>query len=156
MSRVVLLRLLLANGGQQEHASLELSAPGPIGHGDVGMIVRPIRRGGDALLVAQLQRLHAPYDLVHVASHARGVIEREHELVLGIDDEDGADGERQVLRVGIARVDHAVGGRDGAILVADDGKLDVDLVFTVGDDIVKPFLRLRCVFETGRGRETHM
>ena len=61
-------------------------------------------------------------------------------LFSGVHNEDRADGEGEVLLVGVARVDHAVGGGDGAVLVADDGEFDVDFVLAVGDDVVEPIL----------------
>mmetsp|Transcript_26393 Transcript_26393/g.56130 ORF Transcript_26393/g.56130 Transcript_26393/m.56130 type:complete len:315 (+) Transcript_26393:189-1133(+) len=138
--RIILTGLLLADRGQEEHAPLELRAPRPVRHRDVSVVVRPIRGRGDALLVAELKRLHTPDDLVHVPSHARGVVEAQHQLVLRVDDEHRADGQGEVLVVGRSRVYHAVGGGDGPVLVADDGELDVDLVLAVGDHVVEPLL----------------
>jgi len=94
----------------------------------------------DGLLVTELKRLDAPDDLVHIPADASGVVEAEHELVLGVDDEDRPDGEGELLLVAAARVDHAVLDGDGAILVADDRELDLDLVLAVGDDVLDPLL----------------
>ena len=105
------------------------------------------------LQLDELQGLDAPYDLVHVPPHARGVVEAEHELVLGIDDEHRADSERQLLLVEISRIDHAVGHGDGSVLVADDRKLDLDLVLAVGHDVLEPLLVALDGIDRQRGDE---
>lgn len=140
ISGIMLLRFLLAHGGKEEDRSLEVGRPAPVGHGDVGVVVGPVGRRRNAPLVAELQGLDAANDLVHVPSDAGGVVETQHQLVLGVDDEDRADGEGQILLVGRARVDHAVGGGDGAVLVANDGEFDVNLILAVSHDIVEPIL----------------
>ena len=53
-----LLGILLAHCWEQEHRTFELSAPGAICHGNISMIVRPVGRSGDRLLVWQLQSLN--------------------------------------------------------------------------------------------------
>mmetsp|Transcript_3703 Transcript_3703/g.8167 ORF Transcript_3703/g.8167 Transcript_3703/m.8167 type:complete len:248 (+) Transcript_3703:232-975(+) len=138
--RIMLLGLLLAHRRQQEHTSLKIRRSRSIRHGNIFMIVRPIRRRGNALFVTQLQGLDAADDFVHVPSHAGGIVEAEHEFVFGIDDEYRANGEGEVLVVGCARINHSVGGGDGTVLVADDGEFDVDFVFAVGYHVVEPIL----------------
>lgn len=63
---------------------------------------------------------------VHVASDTSGVVERQHELVLRIDDEDGADGERKLLLIAAARINHAIGCRDGTVGISNDGELCIE------------------------------
>ena len=87
------------------------------------MVVRPVRRGGDGFFVRQLQRLHASDDLVHVATDAGGIVERQHELVFGVDDEHRPDGQGQILIVGRAGIEHAERGGNLAVVVADDREL---------------------------------
>ena len=114
VAREALVRVLLRDGGEQEDGAL---------HADAVVVVRPVRRRGDGLLVGELQGLHAAQDLVHVAADAGRVVHHQHQLVLRVDDEDGADGERQALCVRVPGVDHAVELGDGPVLVADDREL---------------------------------
>lgn len=82
----------------------------------------PVDGGGDLVLVAQLQRVDDSEDLVKVPAGLGGVREGETDDLLGVDDEDGADGEGDPLGVYIGRVhgiEHVVEGRNGAIRVCD-------------------------------------
>ena len=91
---------------------------------------------GNGLLVAELKGLDTPDDFVHVPSDTRGIIQAEHELVLGVDDEHRPNRQRERLLVAIAGVDHSVSHGNRAILISDDGKLDLNLVLTVCDNIL--------------------
>lgn len=137
---IMFLRLLGTDCRKQEDASLKLGGSRPIRHENIGVIVRPIGRSGNTLFVAELKGLDASYDFVHVASHACGVVETEHEFVLWVDDEHGTDGERQGLLVGCAGIDHAVSHGDGAVGIADDWEFDLNFVFAVGHYVIEPFL----------------
>ena len=51
------------------------------------MVVWPIGGRGNTLLVGELQSLNTTDNFVHVASDASRVVQRKHQLVLGVDDE---------------------------------------------------------------------
>jgi len=135
----MLVRLFLGDRRQQEDRALE-GGRAAIARRDVGVVVGPVGRRGDRLFIRELQSRDAAHNLIHVAPDARWVVEREHQLVLGVDDEDGADGKGQVLVARGAWVDHAVRGRDRAVGVADDRKLDLDVVLAVCHHVVQPLL----------------
>jgi hypothetical protein len=112
----------------------------------------PVDRGGDPVLIAGLQAVEDTENLGSVAAGGGGVREDETDGLLGVDDEDGANGERNALGVdvgGILVVDHVVGKSDFALLVADDGELQLgagDLI-----DVLDPAL----MAVNGVGRETN-
>lgn len=138
--RVTLRGFIGGYSGQQKDGSLELGRVCAIRHEHFGVVVGPVGRCGDALFVGQLERLDAAHNLVHVAADAGGVVERQHELVLGVDDKDGANRQRQGLFVRSSRVQHAKRRADGSIGIADDRELDFDLVLAVRDHIREPFI----------------
>jgi len=83
----------------------------------------PVDRGGDAVLVAGLEGVQDAEDLGGVAPSGGGVRQDEADGLLGVDDEDRADGERNALGVdvgGILVVEHVVGKGDLALLVTND------------------------------------
>ena len=117
----------------------------------IGRASREAHRGGDGVFGGELKGLDAAADLVGVAADGGGVVEDELELLLRVDDEDGADGEGKALVVEVGGVVHVVLDGDGAIGVANDGKVDGDLVFAVSDDVPKPgVVRIHRVHGEGR------
>ena len=68
----------------------------------------PVDRGGDAVLVASLERVDNAQNLGGVTASAGGVREDGADGLLGVDDEDRADGESNALGVNV-----------GGILVVD-------------------------------------
>lgn len=107
----------------------------------------PVDRGGDALLVARLQGVDDAQDLGGVTAGRGGVHHGETDLLARVDDEDGADGERNALLVDVIQVllvDHIVQEGDLAVGIGDNGELHVrrgDLVnvldpLAVGADVV--------------------
>ena len=111
----------------------------------------PVDGGGDAVLVTSLQGVEDTENLSGVTASGGWVREDETDGLLGVDDEDRADGERNALRVdigGILVVDHVVGKSDLALLVANDGELQLgagDLI-----DVLDPAI----VAVNSVGRET--
>jgi hypothetical protein len=110
----------------------------------------PVDGGGDLVLVAGLERVDDAQDLGRVAAGGGRVGEDGADGLLGVDDEDGADGEGDALFVdvcGVLVVEHVVGVGDLALLVGDDGELDG----AAGDlgDVLDPAL----VGADGVGRE---
>lgn len=107
----------------------------------------PVDGGGDAVLVARLERVDDAQDLGAVAARRGRVREDGADRLLGVDDEDGADGEGDALGVDVGRVLEVEPGvcqslpsswsmdrREGlhvvevghlALLVADDGEVDL-------------------------------
>lgn len=70
----------------------------------------PVDRSGDAVLVASLERVDNAQNLSGVAASGGGVGEDGADGLLGVNDEDGADGESDALGVNV-----------GGILVVDPG-----------------------------------
>lgn len=103
----------------------EFGRTSAIWHGNFTMIVRPVSGRGNALLVAELKGFHTTHDFIHVTADASGVVQTEHQLVLGVDDENSTDGEGQILLVRVSRVNHSVFGANHPVLVTNDGKLHV-------------------------------
>lgn len=103
----------------------------------------PVDRGGDAVLVTSLERVHHTENLGGIASSGRGVAHDQADGLLGVNDEDGADGEGNALGVdigGILVVNHVVGVRDLAVLVANDGEAEVrasDLINVLDPALVR-------------------
>lgn len=88
----------------------------------------PVNRCHDALLVARLQGVNHTEDLSRVAASGRGVHHGETDLLVGVDDEDGPDGEGDALLgdvVQVALVDHVVQEGDLSVSIGDDGELQV-------------------------------
>jgi hypothetical protein len=120
----------------------------------------PVDGGCDAVLVPRLQAVEDTEDLGRVTTSGRGVGEDEADRLLGVDDEDGADGEGDALAVDVGRVLvvdpgtrvrrvscmrkcpdlHVVRQRNLALLVADDGELQLaaaDLIDVLDPAIVR-------------------
>lgn len=64
----------------------------------------PVDGGGDPVLVASLQGVDDTQDLLGVATGRGGVGQDGADGLLGVDDEDGADGESDALRVDVGGV----------------------------------------------------
>ena len=64
----------------------------------------PVDGGGDAVLVAGLERVDDPEDLGGVAAGGGGVRKDGADLLGGVDDEDRADGEGDALGVDVRGV----------------------------------------------------
>ncbi len=95
-------------------------------------------RGSDGVFGGKLKGLDAAAYLIGIATDRSGIVEGELELLLRIDNKDGADGEGETLVVQIGRVKHVVFYRDRAVGIADDGEVDCDFVFAVRDHIPEP------------------
>lgn len=70
------------------------------------------------MLVTELQRVNDTEDLVKVSSSLSWVRDGESDDLLGIDDEDGADGERNALGIDVGWVygiKHVIESRDFAV-----------------------------------------
>lgn len=97
---------------------------------------------GDAVLVARLQTVEDAQDLGRVAAGRGRVAQDKTDRLLGVDDEDGADGEGNTTvllqRFKIVLRDHVVEVGDVAVGVSDDGKLDGGLRRLV--DVFDPFV----------------
>ena len=65
---------------------------------------QPVDRSGDLVLVACLERIDDAEDLGGVATGAGGVGEDSADGLLGVDDEDGADGESNALLIDVGGV----------------------------------------------------
>ena len=94
----------------------------------------------DTLLIAELESLNTPDNLIHVPSNACGIVETEHEFVLGVDDKHCTDSQRELLLIATAWVDHSVRHGDGAILITNDRELDVNLILAVSNNVFKPLI----------------
>lgn len=96
---------------------------------------------GDPVLVSGLQAVQDAQDLCGIAAGGGRVAEDEADGLLGVDDEDGADGESNALCVDVCRVEvinHAIEVGNLAFLVGNDGELEVaarDLV-----DVLDPLV----------------
>ena len=73
----------------------------------------PVDWGGDAVLVAGLERVDNTEDFGGVTAGGGGVGEDEADGLLGVDDEDRADGERNALGVDVGGVLVVKPGRNG-------------------------------------------
>lgn len=104
------------------------------------------------MLVASLERVDNAEDLGSVAASGGRVGENSADGLLGVDDEDGADGESNTLGVdvgGVLVVEHVVGESNLAFLVANDGELEVGAADLV--NVLDP----ATVAVDGVGRETN-
>ena len=73
--------------------------------GDDDVVARdPVNRGGDLVLVAGLERVEDTENLGRVAASRGGVGQDETDLLVGVNDKDGADGESDALLVDVGGV----------------------------------------------------
>jgi len=101
----------------------------------------PVNGGDERVLVVQLKRVNDTEDFLRVTAGAGGVVDDCADDLLGIDEEDGSDGQGHALAVdvgGILVVDHVVQVGHLARLVGDDGEREVRLGDLV--DVLDPFL----------------
>lgn len=140
ITRIMLLCFLLTHGREQKDRTFELSAPAPIRHRDVGVIVWPVRWSSNTLLIAQLKGLYTTHNLIHIPTHTGWVIKTKHKLVLRVDNEDSADCKWKLLLIQIARIDHAIGDRNGSVLITNDWELDINFILAMSNDIFEPVL----------------
>ena len=99
----------------------------------------PVNRCRDSVLVASLKRIDDAEHLGRIAARRSRIGHDQSDGLLGIDNEDGADGEGDALLVDIRRillVQHVIEQSDLPLLVADDGKLQVAATDLV--DILDP------------------
>jgi hypothetical protein len=85
----------------------------------------PVDGCGNAVLIAGLKGVDDSEHLSGVAAGGSWVGQDEADRLLGVDDEDGADGEGNALGVdvgGVLVVEHVIGVCDLAVLVTDDGE----------------------------------
>jgi len=83
----------------------------------------PVDRSGDAMLVTSLERVDDTKNLSGVSASRGGVREDEANCLLGINDENGSDSERNALGVdigGVLVVKHVVEVSNLSLLVAND------------------------------------
>jgi hypothetical protein len=156
VSRVTILGFFLGDSRQQKDGTLERGRARTVGHENILVVVGPVGRGGNGLLIRQLQGLDTADNFVHIASDTSGVVEREHKLVFWVDDKDGTNGQGQLLFFRSARVDHTIGRANGTISVSNDRKLDFDLVLAMGNDIAEPVVvRLDGIHGEGSDETVH-
>jgi len=101
--------------------------PWPI-HTDNVVARNPVDRCCDPVLISRLQRVEHAQHLRRVAPRGRGVGEYEANRLLGVDDEDAADGEGNALCVDIRLVllvNHVVEIGNFAALVSDNGEFQL-------------------------------
>lgn len=87
----------------------------------------PVDWGRNPVLVADLQGINDPQDLIEMTTSACRVRDLEADHLLRVDDKNVTNGERDSLRIdvcGVQGVKHVVLGRDFAIFVADNGEVD--------------------------------
>src|SRR5688572_8999069 len=82
----------------------------------------PVGGRGARVLVGGLQGVEGAQHFVNVAAETHRVVDERAHLLLGVDDEDGADGRR----LGRAGVDEPVLLRDLGVEVRDDGEVYLD------------------------------
>lgn len=95
------------------------------------------------MLVGGLQSINDTEDLSGVTASGSGVGHDETDLLAGVDDENGADGQSHTLGVdvgGVLVVNHIVGVGDLALGVRDDGELELgagDLINVLDPGVVR-------------------
>lgn len=99
----------------------------------------PVNRASNAVLFGGLEGINNTENLSSVTTSRSGVGHDQTDLLAGVDDEDGADGQRHALGVdvgGILVVNHVVGVGDLALGVGDDGELELGAGYFV--DVLDP------------------
>lgn len=102
---------------------------------------QPVNRASDTILISRLERINHTEHLGSVPARRSRVRHDQTDLLSGVNDEDGADGESHALGVdvgGVLVVDHVVGVGNLALGVGDDGELEVGAVDLV--DVLDPGL----------------
>jgi len=85
----------------------------------------PVDRGSDTVLVTSLKRVDYPENLGGVTAGGSGVREDKANGLLGVDDENGTDGECNALGVdigGVLVVKHIISISNLSLLVTDNGE----------------------------------
>ena len=88
----------------------------------------PVNRASNAVLVGSLEGINDTENLSSVTTSRSGVGHDQTDLLAGVDDEDGADGQSQSLGVhvgGVLVVNHVVGVGNLALRVGNDGELEL-------------------------------
>lgn len=137
---IVRIGIFLGDGRKQKDATLELGGSFSVPDRNVGVVFRPVGRSRNRLFVTELKRLDTSNNLVRVSANAGRVVEGEHELIFGVDDKDGSNGEWEVLVIAGAGINHAVRGTDGSVRISNNRELDLDFVLTVSNDVLEPFV----------------
>jgi len=104
------------------------------------------------ILVTSLERVDNPQDLSSVPSSGGRVGENEADGLLGVNDEDGSDGESNSLGVdvgGILVIQHVVKVGNLPVLITDDWELQLGTGYLV--DVLDPAM----MGVNGVGRETN-
>lgn len=99
----------------------------------------PVDGGSDGVLVGGLEGVDDTEDLSSVTAGGGGVGQDGTDLLVGVDDENGADGESDALGVdvgGILVVNHVVQVGDLALRVGDDGESELGSGYLV--DVLDP------------------
>ena len=137
-SREQFLCLVILDGRRDDDIPLWL--PLTTHHRQTGDYL-PVNGGDERVLVIQLKRVNDTEDFLRVTAGAGGVVDDCADDLLGIDEEDGSDGQGHALAVDVGRVlvvDHVVQVGHLARLVGDDGEREVRLGDLV--DVLDPFL----------------
>lgn len=119
----LLLRILSRHGGGHDHVLPD----------------RPVDRGRDALLIRGLQSVNNTQHLGGVSASRGRVEHSQTDLLGGVDDENGTDGERNALLgdvVKVPLVDHVIEESDFTVGIGDDGELNVGVADLV--DVFHP------------------
>lgn len=138
--------------GMQDHLRLDLTDLTElslgIGSGDGGrndniITGQPVDGAGNAVLLGGLESINDTENLSSVAAGRGGVGHDQTDLLGGVDDEDGADGQSHTLGVnvgGVLVVNHVVQVGDLALGVGDDGELELgagDLIDVLDPTVVR-------------------
>ena len=127
----------------------------------------PIGRRSNGMLACELAGVDGSQDLVEVAATRRRVRHHQGNRLVGLDDEDGAHGQRKTSRVAVARIKDADGrgmiaigiaeereryiGASGGLDVLDPRAMGVGIVAGESADLDTALLELRS--KTGGGGE---
>ena len=89
---------------------------------------QPVNGASNAVLISGLEGINDTENLSSVTTSRGGVGHDQTDLLAGVDDEDGADGQSQTLGVhvgGVLVVNHVVGVGNLALRVGHDGELEL-------------------------------
>jgi hypothetical protein len=135
----------------QDHLRLDLTdltklslgiSSGDGGRNDNVITGEPVDRAGNTVLLGGLESINDTENLGSVAAGGGGVGHDQTDLLGGVDDEDGADGQSHTLGVnvgGVLEVDHVVQVGDLALGVGDNGELELgagDLIDVLDPTVV--------------------
>lgn len=140
VSGIVRVGIFLRDGGKQKDTSLVLRGSFSIPNRNIGMVLGPVGGSRNRLFVTELKCLDASNNLVGVSAYAGWVVEGEHELVFGVDDKDGSNGEWKILVITGSGINHAISSTDGSVRISNNGELDLDFIFAMSNDVLEPFV----------------